>query len=49
MDMKGRRVITPEGDGEVLDTIGDEIEVKLDSGEVKTFGSDDVTDDSSAG
>jgi hypothetical protein len=49
MDMKGHRVKTPEGDGEVLDTIGEKTEVKLDSGEIKTFSSDDVTDDSSAG
>jgi hypothetical protein len=48
-DMKGRRVVTPDGHGEVVDEVGDNIEVKLDSGEVRTYSSEDVTDDSSAG
>ncbi|MEO3407360.1 hypothetical protein AAFN85_25805 [Mucilaginibacter sp. CAU 1740] len=47
--MKGQRVTTPGGNGEVLDTIGDKVEVKLDNGEVKTYPSNDVSDDSSAG
>jgi hypothetical protein len=46
---KGQRVCTPEGVGDVMDTMGDKVEVKLDSGETKTFPSDEVTDDSSAG
>jgi hypothetical protein len=47
--LKGQRVITPEGEGEVTDAIGDNIEVKLDSGETQTFPSDDLQDNNSAG
>jgi preprotein translocase subunit YajC len=46
---KGQRVITPEGPGEVIEITGDEILVKLDSGQTKTFPSAEVEDDSSAG
>ena len=46
---KGQRVISPEGLGEVLETIGDKVVVKLDNGETATFPQDDLTDDSSAG
>lgn len=46
---KGLRITTPEGSGEVIEIIGDNVVVKLDSGEIKTFPSDDVEDDSSAG
>lgn len=38
---------TPEG-GEVVDTIGDKIIVKLDYGHTQAFPSDDVHDDTSA-
>jgi len=38
--LKGQRVITPEGEGEVTDAIGDKIVVKLDSGATQTFPSD---------
>ncbi|RFZ94820.1 hypothetical protein D0C36_04605 [Mucilaginibacter conchicola] len=48
MDRKGQRVSTPDGKGEVLETVGDEVNVKLDSGETKTFPDDDVADDSTA-
>jgi hypothetical protein len=37
MNRKGQRVITPGGKGEVLETIGDKVVVKLDSGEVSTY------------
>lgn len=47
--LKGQRVITPEGEGEVVDAIGDKIVVKLDNGRTETFPSDDVTDNNSAG
>lgn len=47
--LKGQRVITPKGEGEVTDAIGDNIEVKLDSGETLTFPSDDLQDNNSAG
>jgi hypothetical protein len=46
---KGQRITTPEGPGEVIEIIGDNVVVKLDNGETKTFPSDDVEDDSSAG
>lgn len=46
---KGQRVITPEGEGEVVDAIGDNIMVKLDSGETETFPSDELRDNNSAG
>ena len=49
MKLKGQRVITPDGQGEVVECIGDDIEVKLNSGENKTYSSDDVEDDNSAG
>lgn len=49
IEMKGRRVTTPNGGGEVLETIGDDVTVKLDNGEVKTYPSEDVLDESAAG
>ncbi len=47
--LMGQRVVTPEGGGEVVDTIGDKIVVKLDNGHTQTFPADDVHDDTSAG
>ncbi|MET1057909.1 MAG: hypothetical protein ABWY16_21525 [Pedobacter sp.] len=47
--LKGQRVITPDGKGEVVDAIGNSISVKLDSGDTKKFGSEDLQDDNSAG
>jgi hypothetical protein len=47
--LKGQRVISPEGEGEVVNAVGDEIEVKLDNGQTKTFPSEDLTDNNSAG
>jgi hypothetical protein len=47
--LKGQRVITPEGEGEVVDAIGDKIEVKLDNSETQIYPSDDIQDNSSAG
>ncbi|MDB5137177.1 MAG: hypothetical protein JWP37_3780 [Mucilaginibacter sp.] len=47
--LKGQRVITPDGEDEVVDAIGDNIEVKLDKGETRTFASDDLQDNNSAG
>lgn len=47
--LKGQRVITPEGEGEVIDAIGDHIVVKLDQGATQTFASDELQDDTSAG
>ena len=45
----GQRVITPEGEGEVIDAVGDKIIVKLDDGHTQTFPSGEVTDNNSAG
>lgn len=47
--LKGQRVITPEGEGEVVDVIADKIVVKLDKGPTQTFPSADLTDDNDAG
>ncbi len=47
--LKGQRVITPQGEGEVTDAIGDRIEVKLDNGNTETFPSDELTDNNDAG
>ncbi|PAW92394.1 hypothetical protein CKK33_02340 [Mucilaginibacter sp. MD40] len=47
--VKGQRVTTPEGEGDVLEVIGDEIKVKLSSGDVRTFAEADLHDDSAAG
>jgi hypothetical protein len=49
MFLKGQRVISPEGEGEVVDAIGEEIEVKLDKGEIKKFSWDELTDNNDAG
>jgi hypothetical protein len=46
---KGLRITSPGGPGEVIEVTGDNVVVKLDTGEIKTFRSDDVIDDSSAG
>jgi len=47
--LNGQRVITPEGDGEVVDAVGDNIVVKLDNGATQTFPSNDLLDDNNAG
>ena len=47
--LKGQRVISPEGEGEVIDAIGDKIVVKLDKGGTQTFRSDELTDNNDAG
>jgi len=47
--LKGQRVTSPRGEGEVVDAVGDKIEVKLDNGEMVTFPSDALEDNNSAG
>lgn len=47
--LKGQRVLSPEGEGEVVDAIGDKIVVKLDSGTTQTFTSAELEDNNSAG
>jgi hypothetical protein len=45
----GQRVIPPEGDGEVVDAVGDNIVVKLDNGATQIFPSNDLLDDNNTG
>ncbi len=47
--LKGQTVISPDGKGEVIDAIGDQIKVKLENGTTRTYLSDDLQDNSSAG
>ena len=47
--LKGQRVNSPEGKGEVVDAIGDNIVVQLDNGHTQTFPSGELQDDSNAG
>ncbi len=46
---KSQKVLTPEGEGTVLEIIGEKIIVKLDTGEEKTFKEDELLDDADAG
>jgi hypothetical protein len=46
--LKGQRVITPGGKGEVVDSTGNKIEVKLGNGAAQTYLSDDIQDDTIA-
>lgn len=48
----GERVITKDGEGVVYKSQAqkeDQIEVKLNTGEIKTYAAQDVSDDSDAG
>lgn len=47
--LKGQRVISKKGEGEVVDAVGDEIVVKLDSGETLSFPSAELQDNNDAG
>jgi hypothetical protein len=47
--LKGQRVSSPAGEGEVEEIIGDKVVVKLDAGHSETFSVDEVADDSNAG
>lgn len=47
--LKGQRVISPDGPGEVIETIGDKVIVGLDNGETSTYPLAEVADNSSAG
>lgn len=47
--LKGQRVITPEGEGEVVNAVGDHVFVKLDNGPTMDFLFDDIQDNNSAG
>ncbi len=45
----GQRVITPDGEGEIIHVLGNEIKIKLNSGTIKSYSGDKLSDDSSAG
>jgi lipopolysaccharide export system protein LptA len=47
--VKGQKVLTPSGEGFVENIEGDEITVKLQTGESQTFADSDLEDDSDAG
>jgi hypothetical protein len=47
--LNGQRVISEKGEGEVVDAIGNEIIVKLESGETVSFQSADLQHNNDAG
>jgi preprotein translocase subunit YajC len=47
--VKGQKVLTPSGEGFVEKIEGDQVTVKLQSGESQTFADADLEDDSDAG
>jgi hypothetical protein len=46
---KGQKVLTPEGEGLIEEIIGEDIIVKLNSGDEKSFSEDQIEDDSDQG
>jgi preprotein translocase subunit YajC len=46
---KGQKVITPDGEGIVEEIIAEKITVKLSNGQLKTYNSGQLEDDSDAG
>ncbi|MGY3215080.1 hypothetical protein [Mucilaginibacter sp. HD30] len=46
---KGQQVLTPEGLGTIDEIIGEEITVKLQTGEKKAFSDEELEDNSDAG
>jgi len=47
--LKGQRITSPGGPGEVIETIGDKVIVKLDIGQTSAYPSAEVADNSNAG
>lgn len=47
--VKGQKVISPAGEGMVAEISGDQITVKLETGETESFDESDLEDDSDAG
>lgn len=47
--MKGQRVISAEGEGEVVDAIRDKIVVQLDNGHTQIFKADELLNESNTG
>jgi hypothetical protein len=48
-NISAARTASWQGEGEVVDAIGDKIVVKLDDGRTQNFPSDDLQDNNSAG
>lgn len=46
---KYQKVITPNGEGTIEDILGEQVKVKLKSGEVKTYKADELEDDADQG
>jgi len=47
--VKGQRVISPLGEGSVVEVTGDKVIIQLESGEKKTVSINELEDDSDAG
>ena len=47
--VKGQKVLTPAGEGSVEKVEGDQVTVKLETGESQVFDEPDLEDDSDAG
>lgn len=47
--VKGQKVLTPSGEGFVEKVEGDQVTVKVQSGESQVFAEQDLEDDSDAG
>jgi hypothetical protein len=46
---KSQKVITPDGEGLIEDILGEQIIVKLNSGETSTYTADQLEDDADQG
>lgn len=46
---KGQKVISPDGTGLIEEINGEEIRLKLENGDVKTYSSSELEDDSAGG
>ena len=46
---KGQRVISPDGEGEVLELSGNTVKVRLNTGEIRTYNAEHLSDDADAG
>ena len=46
---KGQKVLTPDGEGLIEEIIGDNVRVKLNSGEIKSYSPDQLEDNADQG
>jgi len=46
---KRQRVISPDGEGEVLELSGNTVKVRLNTGEIRTYNVEHFSDDADAG